>query len=57
MEDLNNSDYMKSLRGHYEDKIEGLEAQILTLQKTNMEISEGLSNGIEYLEQLEKKDD
>ena len=49
-EDLENSKFVADIRASYEKETQSLKDQIETLQKTNMELSEALTNGIEYLE-------
>lgn len=51
---IKNSDYIRDIRKDYEKQIEKLTQENEDLIKTNAELSEGLSNGMEYLEQIDE---
>ena len=50
-EDLHNSQYIADLKASHEKEMQSYKDQIETLQKTNMELSEAFTNGLEYLEE------
>lgn len=54
---IKNSKYIKDVRADYEKRIAELENEVQTLQKTNENLSEGLTNGAEFLDQMESEDE